>query len=35
MPEDGVDAQAFFYDVDDMRVLIDLYEGALRRLAYR
>lgn len=35
MPEDGVDSQAFFNGVDDMRVLLDIYEGALRRLAYR
>lgn len=34
-PENGVDAQSFFNGVDDMRVLLDLYEGALRRLAYR
>ncbi|WP_298861252.1 type II toxin-antitoxin system death-on-curing family toxin [uncultured Sulfitobacter sp.] len=34
-PEHGVDSQSFFNGLDDMRVLIDLYEGALRRLAYR
>mmetsp|Transcript_29475 Transcript_29475/g.57757 ORF Transcript_29475/g.57757 Transcript_29475/m.57757 type:complete len:251 (+) Transcript_29475:2422-3174(+) len=34
-PEFGVDSQAFFKDVDDMRVLIEMYEGALERLAYR
>lgn len=34
-PENGVDSQSFFNDLDDMRVLIDVYEGALRRLAYR
>lgn len=35
MPENGVDSQSFFKDVDDMRVLIEMYEGALHRLAYR
>lgn len=35
VPENGVDSQSFFKDVDDMRVLIEMYEGALRRLAYR
>lgn len=34
-PENGVDSQSFFNGLDDMRVLIDVYEGALRRLAYR
>ena len=34
-PENGVDSQSFFNGMDDMRVLIDVYEGALRRLAYR
>ena len=34
-PEDGVDSQSFFRGVDDMRVLLDLYEGALMRLADR
>ena len=33
MPEDGVDSQSFFRDVDDMRVLLEVYEGALSRLA--
>lgn len=35
LPEEGVDSQSFFKDVDDMRVLIEMYEGALQRLAYR
>lgn len=35
VPENGVDSQSFFKDVDDMRVLIEMYEGALHRLAYR
>lgn len=35
VPENGIDSQAFFKDVDDMRVLIEMYEGALQRLAYR
>ncbi|MCE5973018.1 type II toxin-antitoxin system death-on-curing family toxin [Sinirhodobacter sp. WL0062] len=35
MPSDGVVSKAFFQDVDDMRVLIGIYEDALRRLAYR
>lgn len=35
MPSDGVDSQSFFKEVDDMRVLLELYEGALRRLAFR
>lgn len=35
VPENGVDSQSFFKDVDDMRVLIEMYEGALQRLAYR
>lgn len=35
VPEEGVDSQSFFKDVDDMRVLIEMYEGALQRLAYR
>jgi death-on-curing protein len=34
-PEYGVDSQSFFRDVDDMRVLLGMHEGALRRLAYR
>lgn len=34
-PENGVDSQSFFKDVDDMKVLIEMYEGALKRLAYR
>lgn len=34
-PEHGVDSQSFFHDVDDMKILIELYEGALKRLAYR
>ncbi len=34
-PEKGVDSASFYNDLDDMRVLIDIYEGALRRLAYR
>lgn len=34
-PEKGIDSQSFFNGLDDMRVLIDVYEGALRRLAYR
>jgi death-on-curing protein len=35
VPENGIDSQSFFKDVDDMRVLIEMYEGALQRLAYR
>lgn len=35
VPEKGIDSQSFFKDVDDMRVLIEMYEGALQRLAYR
>lgn len=35
MPADGVDSQAFFKDLDDMTVLLELYEGALKRLADR
>jgi death-on-curing protein len=35
VPENGVDSQSFFKDIDDMRVLIEMYEGALQRLAYR
>ena len=35
VPEKGIDSQSFFKDVDDMRVLIEMYEGALERLAYR
>lgn len=35
VPEKGVDSQSFFKEVDDMRVLIEMYEGALHRLAYR
>jgi death-on-curing family protein len=35
MPEHGIDSQAFFKDVDDMSVLIEMYEGALSRLADR
>lgn len=31
----GVDSQSFFNGVDDMRVLMGMYEGALRRLAFR
>ncbi|WP_299143178.1 type II toxin-antitoxin system death-on-curing family toxin [uncultured Tateyamaria sp.] len=34
-PEYGIDSQSFFKDVDDMKVLIEMYEGALKRLAYR
>lgn len=34
-PENGVDSQSFFRGVDDMRVLLELYEGALKRLADR
>lgn len=34
-PENGVDSQSFFKDVDDMQVLLEIYEGALRRLADR
>lgn len=34
-PAYGIDSQAFFKDVDDMKVLIEMYEGALKRLAYR
>lgn len=34
-PQNGVDSESFFKDVDDMRVLIEMYEGALQRLAYR
>lgn len=34
-PDQGVDSQAFFHEVDDMRVLIEMYEGALKRLAFR
>ncbi|WP_081781239.1 type II toxin-antitoxin system death-on-curing family toxin [Sulfitobacter pontiacus] len=34
-PENGIDSQSFFNGLDDMRVLIDVYEGALRRLADR
>lgn len=34
-PENGVDSQSFFNGIDDMKVLIDIYEGALRRLADR
>jgi prophage maintenance system killer protein len=34
-PENGVDSQSFFKDVDDMQVLMEMHEGALRRLAYR
>lgn len=34
-PENGVDSQSFFKDVDDMNVLLEIYEGALRRLAHR
>ena len=34
-PENGVDSQSFFRGVDDMRVLLDQYEGALKRLADR
>lgn len=33
--KDGVDSASFFNGVDDMKVLIQIYEGALRRLAYR
>ena len=33
--EYGVDSAAFFQDADNIRNLIDSYEGALRRLAYR
>lgn len=35
VPENGIDSQSFFKDVDDMRVLTEMYEGALQRLAYR
>lgn len=35
VPKNGVDSQSFFRDVDDMRVLLEMYEGALQRLAYR
>lgn len=35
VPDKGIDSQSFFKDVDDMRVLIEMYEGALQRLAYR
>jgi prophage maintenance system killer protein len=35
VPDNGIDSQSFFKDVDDMRVLIEMYEGALQRLAYR
>lgn len=35
MPENGIDSQSFFKDVDDMKIMIELYEGALKRLAYR
>lgn len=35
MPANGIDSQAFFKDVDDMQVLVEIYEGALRRLADR
>ena len=35
MPEDGVDSQSFYRDLDDMTALLDLYEGALTRLADR
>lgn len=34
-PEHGVDSQSFFRDVDDMKVLLGTYEGALHRLADR
>lgn len=34
-PEYGVDSQSFFRDVDDMKVLLGTYEGALHRLADR
>lgn len=34
-PDNGIDSQSFFKDVDDMTVLTELYEGALRRLADR
>lgn len=33
--ENGVDSQSFFNGVDDMQVLLEMYEGALRRLADR
>ena len=33
--DNGIDSNAFFNGVDDMQVLIQIYEGALRRLAYR
>jgi len=34
-PQHGVDSQSFFKEVDDMKVLLELYQGALRRLAFR
>ncbi len=34
-PENGIDSQSFFNDLDDMSVLLQMYEGALRRLADR
>ena len=34
-PEHGVDSQSFFKDVNDMQVLLGMYEGALTRLADR
>ena len=33
--KDGVDAQSFFNGLDDMKVLMQMYEGALTRLADR
>ncbi len=33
--EHGIDSQSFFKNVDDMRGLLSVYEGALRRLAHR
>lgn len=34
-PEFGIDSQAFFNEVDDMKLLLGMYENALVRLAYR
>lgn len=33
--EDGIDSQSFFNGLDDMQVLMQMYEGALKRLADR
>jgi len=33
--EDGIDSQAFYYEIDDLSGLLAKYQGALRRLATR